>query len=430
MAKPKLKYKTSEETLAIESEDAVKLDAEAWVQESTTDVVPPDVKLLRRENQALKRKLTEGLGSESLIRSCCESLYVRAPELTMPPRPKSIGKGTVQVAIAHISDTQLGKNTITYDPVVCGQRLRAYAQRVVEITEVKRSGSKIEDLRLYLGGDMVEGEIGNYPSQPYDVTSSVIRQAMREAPDIFEAMIYYLLRYFKNIHIVGVPGNHGRGASRHATRHTETNWDRVFYWILHDRILGSETRAEEICSCKSNNSGRKKRKKYKDCCGKEMRKRVTFDIPEGDQFWVMDRVWGWGNLIVHGDQIRGWSGIPYYGVSKKVAGWADCMPKDWDNLLFGHFHTFASGTINHRRWFANGTTESSNTYALEQLASAGEPCQRLLFMTEKNGVVSDHQIFLEDNRLPIMQRKLQQAVSEFGVESVQSMLGALGGSQG
>jgi hypothetical protein len=324
----------------------------------------------------------------------------------------------VQVAVAHISDTQLGKVTMTYDAAVGAERLHNYAQRVVEITEVRRSASRVDDLRLYLGGDMVEGEYGNYPSQPYDTESSVIRQAMREAPDIFEAMIYYFLRYFRKIHIIGVPGNHGRGASYKQTRHNETNWDRVFYWNLHDRILGSDVKATQPCECGS-------KKYYKNCCGKDMHKRVTFDIPEGDQFWALDRIWHWGNLIVHGDQIRGWAGIPFYGVQKKSHGWSDSMPKDWDNLLFGHFHTYASGTINYRRWFCNGTTESSNTYALEALASAGPPSQRLLFMTEKNGVISDHQIFLEDRRLPIMDRKIEQAALELGSEEIQRMLQVL-----
>jgi hypothetical protein len=336
----------------------------------------------------------------------------------LPPKPKSQGKGTEQIAIAHLSDTQMGKRTASYDSVVGAQRCHLFAQKIVEITKVKRAGSTIKELRLYLGGDMVEGEYGNYPSQPYDIDSPVIAQAMRTCPDIFEGMIYYFLRYFDKVHVVGVPGNHGRGASRHQTRHHLTNWDRVCYWILRDRVLGSGVKAKEKCSCGSN-------KMWKNCCGKDVRKRVTFDIAE--DFWCLDRVWDWGNLIVHGDQIRGWAGIPYYGVQKKTHGWADAMPKDWDNLLFGHFHTYAAGTINYRRWFCNGTTESANSYALEELAAAGPPSQRLLFMTEKHGIISDHQIFLEDDRAPIMQRKFKQAAREYGHANIQQMLDVLWG---
>ncbi len=374
--------------------------ADEWVQEASGPTASERV--LQKEINSLKRQLLENEGIEDLVRRCVAKHYERPPDLILPPSPKLTGKGTEQVAVAHVSDTQLGKRTMSYDAAVGAKRLHKYAQTVVEITDIKRSRAKIDHLRLYLGGDMVEGEYGNYPSQPYDVTSSVIRQAMRDAPDIFEGMIYYFLEHFKTIHVLGVPGNHGRGASHSQTRHTETNWDRVFYWILHDRVLGSDLKPD-----------------------KATRKRVTFDIPEGDKFWAIDRVMGWGNLVVHGDQIKGWAGIPYYGVQKKAHGWSDAMPRDWDNLLFGHFHTYASGTINYRRWFCNGTTESDATYALEALAAAGEPSQRLLFMTEKHGVISDHQIHLEDDRKPILKRKLQQACMEYGSSDIQQMLDAV-----
>lgn len=393
-------------------------EADAWAAEQGEEEDPdgPAIELLQREIKSLKRKLNRGEGAEHLIQRCVAHHYRRPPELMLPPRPRSQGKGTEQIAIAHLSDTQMGKRTASYDSVVGAKRCHRFAQKIVEITKVKRAGSVIKELRLYLGGDMVEGEYGNYPSQPYDIDSPVIEQAMRTCPDIFEGMIYYFLKYFDKIHVIGVPGNHGRGASRHATRHNRTNWDRVCYLVLRDRILGSEVKAKEKCECGS-------KKLWKNCCGKEMLKRVTFDIAE--EFWCLDRVWDWGNLIVHGDQIRGWAGIPYYGVQKKTHGWADAMPKDWDNLLFGHFHTYAAGTINYRRWFCNGTTESANSYALEELAAAGPPSQRLLFMTEKHGIISDHQIFLEDDRAPIMQRKFKQAALEYGPANIQSMLDLL-----
>jgi len=390
--------------------------AEGQAEEEEEDPDGPAVELLQREIKALKRKLNRGEGVENLVQRCVAQHYRRPPELMMPPKPRSQGKGTEQIAIAHLSDTQMGKRTASYDSVVGAQRCHLFARRVVEITQVKRAGSTIKELRLYLGGDMVEGEYGNYPSQPYDIDSSVIEQAMRTCPDIFEGMIYYFLRYFDKVKVIGVPGNHGRGASRHQTRHNLTNWDRVCYLVLRDRILGSDVKAKEKCDCGS-------KKMWKNCCGKDMRNRVTFDIAE--EFWCLDRVWDWGNLVVHGDQIRGWAGIPYYGVQKKTHGWADAMPKDWDNLLFGHFHTYAAGTINYRRWFCNGTTESANSYALEELASAGPPSQRLLFMTEKHGIISDHQIFLEDDRAPIMQRKFKQAALEYGPTNIQAMLDVL-----
>ncbi len=40
-------------------------------------------------------------------------------------------------------------------------------------------------------------------------------------------------------------------------------------------------------------------------------------------------------------------------------------------------------------------------------------------------MVSDHQIFLEDNRAPVMQRKFKQAAAEYGPSQIQNMLEVL-----
>ena len=108
---------------------------------------------------------------------------------------------------------------------------------------------------------------------------------------------------------------------------------------------------------------------------------------------------GWGVLCVHGDQIRGgFAGFPYYGTAKKAWGWIDAIPKPWTYLAFGHFHNFAMGTLNKRTFLANGTVESDNVYAQEQLAAMGSPCQRLSFFNRKYGLVADHQIWLDTSR--------------------------------
>jgi len=362
----------------------------------------PEIRRLQKQIKALNREIMENGGTEKLVRECCSELYQDRPtDLTMPKSPKKQGKGPVQAVIAHMTDTQLGKITNSYDCTVAERRLMFFAQKVVQITDIKRKDSKITDLHLYLGGDMVEGEYGNYPSQPYDVSSSVIRQALVDAPDIFEPIIYFFLKHFERIHIFCVPGNHGRGGPHGATKHNETNWDRAFYWILRDRVLGSDNAPKE-----------------------NMRARVDFFVPEGDQFWAFDRVLGWGNLLVHGDQIRGWAGIPFYGVQKKSHGWADSMPNDWDHLFFGHFHQIASGSINYRKWYCGGTPETDATYALEALAAAGPPVQRLCFVTEEHGIISDHPVYLEP-QMPVMKKHIHRTITEVGQTDLQRMIEVL-----
>ena len=71
------------------------------------------------------------------------------------------------------------------------------------------------------------------------------------------------------------------------------------------------------------------------------------------------------------------------------------MP-DFDYAIAGHFHTPTTMYVNDIRLWVNGSTESYNTYALEQLASMGRPCQYLLFAKPGHGVTAEYLVNLED----------------------------------
>lgn len=334
---------------------------------------------LLRENRRLRKKLLRGQGIEDLIVEKVIDVH-KSPPITRPPRPpRKLGTGGVEIPCLHLGDVHLGKVTQTYDTMVAKDRISTLSTKVVEVVNLRRNNAKIEELRIYLGGDMVEGEAGNFPSQPFHVDRSVIDQATYEGVAILESMAVYFLEHFKRLRFIGVVGNHGRGRSRNTTGHEKTNWDRVLYRILKYRLLGTE-----------------------NIPNKEMSKRVQFVIP--DEFFAVDRVFDWGNLIVHGDQIRGQLGIPWYGVRKKIHGWSNApeIPL-WDYLFFGHYHTMGSGTENNKIWLANGSTESSNSYALESFGSSGRPCQRLCFFNRNRGLISDDPIYLVD-RVPEVKR--------------------------
>jgi hypothetical protein len=193
-------------------------------------------------------------------------------------------------------------------------------------------------------------------------------------------MILGLLEDFPKVKVCCVAGNHGRNGPKGGRSNPKTNWDLVCYNVLKLMLMGVEGTDHH----------------------KKISRRLEFEIAE-DTFYVVDRVYDWGNLIVHGDQITGgFAGFPWYGAGKKAWGWIDAIPEPWDYLWFGHFHTYASAVLNHRIFLANGTTESDNDYARARLAAAGLPCQRLVFFDKDHGLIADHQVFLtgENERLP------------------------------
>lgn len=334
------------------------------------------VRILRREIDNLKKRLTQHKTGEGIIIQAVQDCYEDPPDLVIPETPEDDNRAISdnEIAVLHISDTQIGKTTRSYDCAKAEERLIQLVHKTIAITNTRRSAAKIEEIHVYLGGDMVEGE-EIFATQAHEIEQGVFDQAVRTAPAILTKCILILLKHFKKVVIKTVPGNHGRNGAHGGRAHPRTNWDNVCYELTYWMLQSSEEMRSALAG------------------------RLDFQL--NDKWYEVDYVYGWGNLIVHGDQITGgFSGFPYYGVGKKAWGWIDSIPEAWSYLWFGHFHTYASGTLNHRFYLANGTTESDNVYAQSQLAATGYPCQRLSFFNKKHGLISDSQIFLTDDRKP------------------------------
>jgi hypothetical protein len=352
-------------------------DPKEWAKAQKSEL--PEIRALKQDNALLRRKLESHETGVSLIIQAVKESYIDPPDLVIPPAPRFKRKRSEEIAIMHLSDTQLGKRTATYGSAIGQIRIMNFAKKVVDITNMRRNSAMINELRIYMGGDMIEGE-DIFPGQAHEIDQVLFDQAVKTAPSIFVKMILYLLQHFEKITVCCVPGNHGRNGRKGNNGSKRTNWDKVVYEITSFILLGND-----------------------DSPRPDLRGRLSFDIAE--DWYVVDRVFDWGNLQLHGDQIRGgFAGFPWYGTAKKAWGWIDSIDEPWDYLWFGHFHTYASAVLNHRIFLANGTTESSNVYAQEQLAASGFPCQRLSFFNAKHGLISDNQVFLTDDKERLPQR--------------------------
>lgn len=336
---------------------------------------------LRAQVRALERRVRAVMAKEQVIVETVQRLLSEDPPPLVAPKPPKVNRKKMadeEVAILHLSDTQLGKITKSYDTAVCEQRVLLAMEKAIEITNLRRSLARIDELRVYLGGDMIEGE-DIFPHQAHEIDSSLFDQAVINFPRIAARALLRGLEEFRRIKVLCVAGNHGRNGPKSTRSNPKTNWDRVAYEVLKVTLLGTSAHPRT-----------------------ELAGRLSIETTE--DFWLVDRVFDWGNLIVHGHQIGGgFAGFPWYGTARKAWGWIDAIEQKWDNLFFGHFHTPAMATIGHRRFYANGTTESDNNFAKEQMAAAGDPCQRLVFMNAHHGVTSDALLYLSD-RTPNLRR--------------------------
>ncbi len=274
--------------------------------------------------------------------------------------PKKDGrKKGEEVAVAVLSDWQLGKITQSYDSEIAASRVAEFAEKVVELTNIQRASHPVKKIHIWALGDIIEGT-DIFAGQQWLVDSGLYRQIFKNGATMMADFLRVMLANFEEVHFAGVIGNHGR-LGRFGQHHYEDNGDRFLYETVR-LILADE-------------------------------KRITWDIPEGqsgDRAWyTVDKIGNYSCMLIHGDQIRGSLGIPFYGVRKKVLGWKaaamDGQMPDFKDVAFGHWHQLYQQEFNGITVRCSGSTESSNHYALENLAAQGRPTQRLMFVHPEKG---------------------------------------------
>lgn len=166
-----------------------------------------------------------------------------------------------------------------------------------------------------------------------------------------------------------VEGNHGAiGGSQRREMHPESNADRILYTF--SAMLT------------------------------ENEPRITHKMtdPEGEANWYhVAEVGKYRTLLVHGQEFRGTAGMPWYSIQKHAGGWAMGAIEEWADAFrvggdvdidCGHWHQPTRLTLNKVTFRCNGSTESANTYAQQQLAAVGRPSQWLRFVDPVKGRVT------------------------------------------
>ena len=348
------------------NKDIDKLIAEAEsskIQELKAD----NLKLLRQLEKAKNKK-------EDMIDAIYEAVSTNLRTWGKPKIPKPIvsrKKKNEEVAVAVLSDVQLAKVTPEYNTEIAEKRVIEYAHKIVELTNLQRSAHPVRKCAVLAAGDIVEGEL-IFPGQSHLIDSSLYNQVTIDGPRILTQFFDILLANFEEVEVTWVIGNHGSlGGRARKDYHPDSN---------SDRMLG------KIMSMVYENEDR-----------------ISFKIPDstGDNHWFAIANLGKDCkfFVWHGDNIRGHSGFPWYGFGKKLLGWKalasrKLMP-DFDYAIAGHWHTPTTMYVNDVRVWVNGSTESYNTYALEQLASMGRPCQWLLFCKPGHGITAEYLVKLD-----------------------------------
>jgi len=327
---------------------------------------------LRSENKRLSRRVEVLKNTQEEVLLAVYSAAYDAfsgfePMEIKKPRLKG-GPGAPETAVAVFADWQLGKITPDYSSEVLAKRIELYTEKLLDITEMQREHHPVNDLHVWMLGDIVEGE-EIFPGQSHLLDAGLYRQVGINGPSILQKFFDTALANFDHVYVTGVIGNHGAvGGQSRKLHDPETNMDRLLYKNM--ETFYKEGRREP---------------------------RITFNIPDGRgerNWYAVVNIGNYSSLLIHGDQMPG--PTTYYGYFKKVMGWKDgAIPENFEDVFMGHYHQQFKMTIGSSMLRISGSPESFNTYAQEYFSSMSRPCQHLMFVHPDNGITSEYSIWLD-----------------------------------
>lgn len=262
-------------------------------------------------------------------------------------------------------DEILGVNR--FDPDVCRARLKRYFEAACTIGRRWASDTQCEGALLVLGGDMVSGSIHDELAATNALTSPEQVVAVVET---IAAGIRLLAQEYGRVHVVSVPGNHGRTTPKP----TAKLYARLSYDIMVAAMLQERFRHDE---------------------------RLTFQHGESKDQIVP--IFGRTVFVTHGDKIgtkggMGFAGpmLPIVRGTKKVEAQQARFGRRPDLILHGHYHT----TGNAGAVLSNGSVPGYGEYADDLRAEPEAPQQWLFLLHSRWGLRERAPIQLEAPGLP------------------------------
>ena len=271
------------------------------------------------------------------------------------PKPKSSRKNNERAMIWHLTDWQGGKKTTSYDSQVMEHRINNFLSTAKTIQAEVNNTFKTPELQILFGGDMIEG-LFNYPTQPYEIDSTLFAQYVNVSRVIATA-VREALSIFPHVTVHGEWGNHGRLGSKRDAVPRSDNADRMTYELAR-ALLQNE-------------------------------KRLTWEDSAEDIQRV--EIGEYRALLMHGDEIgRGGYASPMT-IVRHADRWASgAYPWKFRDVYVGHYHTHAEWPMANGLGavYQTGSTESDNRYARETMAASASPSQRIQIVDPVRGRVT------------------------------------------
>ena len=119
---------------------------------------------------------------------------------------------------------------------------------------------------------------------------------------------------------------------------------------------------------------------------------IKFVQPDG--MWMFWNIAGWNFFMEHGDKIRSWGGIPYYGMERAAGRIQHLVNAIVHGYLVGHHHDPAL----FGNCMMNGNWVGSDDFSIDVLKKGNCPSQEYYEIHPHYGISNHRTIYLEDRR--------------------------------
>lgn len=341
--------------------------------------IDAELKVLRRENAQYAKALAK---QEELFDRFVEISQTRieVPKFTIPKQSKKLPSRSVVVPIYDQQYGQLvrpwdtpgqrgGFNTEIYD-----SRAQRWFEGVTSHLRKQAAMYRLEELIIVLGGDHVEGD-EIFAGQSWQLEIDPVKQMWELACKMGGdnegnvGMLQLLVRFAKQelgipwVAVYCVPGNHGKvGGKRSGARPSTYNWDWGLHMIVQDKMRNDPVDEFVI-------------------------------RPDGSVFFYAA---GFECQAIHGQQIKGWGGIPFYGIARHDAKSVRLHNRLYRYLFMGHIHQQSQINIGTgAEALVSGDWVGPNNMSGDIMA-ASRPKQWLFYFSASMGVSEQVPIYLTE----------------------------------
>jgi hypothetical protein len=318
-----------------------------------------EVEHLRAQVRELEAKLKaerKATGEARVATLALTEAIEAAKPVNMVYKPVT-GAGQPVTHVVHLTDLHNGEVTERdevdgfgeFNPEIFDARLEELSSKIINHTSIKRAGYNIPVLHILGTGDYISGDIHDELRVTAAYPAPV--QAVRAGMSI-GAFVQTLSPHFERIEVDMLTlDNHGRMTKKNqAAQGGENNWSYVVAHIVKQR-----------CADQSNINVR-------------IHAKPSALISIGPERY----------LCMHGHQIKGWAGLPYYGFDRRVAMEAvkrmGVVESSFSKVVMGHFHT-ACDTPN---WIIGGSLSGTNAFD-HSCGRHGEPHQTSWMVHPEHG---------------------------------------------